>query len=482
MAPSFTLSVLTTREGAMFEGILPHSFGLLFVAFQPCFTAPTYRNFQLLVAGWIHCLGRRTITAVAVASGAVEQRHISVFHRFFSRAQWSLDAVGHVLFLLALAWLPADGPLILLLDDTLARKHGKGISLATMHHDPLLSTARKPFFSFGHVWVVLALWVPLPMGGSRGFALPLLFRLYVGAQRGGERDAPSRPRGGARQRAAAAAHAAHPRPTKLELARELLALVAQWADGRPIYVAVDSAYAGRTLLEDRPPHLHVLSRLRFDAALWAPPPRRRPGQKGRPRRRGARLPRLKGLAAHRRRWDPLPLTLYGRRVTPLLFTATALWYHALRDQSVRLVVVRDPTGQRQDEAFFCTDRTVDAAFILETYARRWTLEVAFHDQKQFLGFEDSQQQTPPAVLRTAPLAGVVYVLVLLWYAGQVQQGVAVGWVPRPWYRAKTAPSFLDMLTAVRQESWRRDVSPASSCPRCAQNPAAPGPDAVPAAA
>src|SRR3954470_17278332 len=286
MARSVTLSVLTTREGAMFEGILPHSFVLLCAAFQPCFTAPTYRTFQWLVAGGLHCPGRRTITAVAVAAGAVEHRHVSVFHRFFARAPWSLDALGRVLFTLALAWVPADQPLFLVLDDTLARKHGKGISLATMHHDPLLSTAKKPFCSFGHVWVVLALWVPLPMGRSRGFALPLLFRLYVGAKRGGQRAAPAHPRASRRQAAAAAAHAAHPRPTKLELARELIGLVAQWADGRKLYVAVDSAYAGRPLLEDRPPQVHVLSRLRADAALWARPPRRRPGQKGRPRPRG----------------------------------------------------------------------------------------------------------------------------------------------------------------------------------------------------
>jgi len=466
----------------MFEGILPHTFVALLAAFQPCFTAPTYQNFHRLMAGWIHCLGRRTITAVVVASGAVEQRHISVFHRFFSRAQWSLDAVGHVLFVLALAWLPADRPLFVLLDDTLARKHGKGISLATMHHDPLLSTAKKPFFSFGHVWVVLALWVPRPMGGSRGFALPLLFRLYVGAKRGGQQDAPARPRAGQRQRLAAAAHAAHPRPTKLELARELLVLVAQWAEGRPLYAVVDSAYAGRTLLEHRPPQVQVLSRLRFDAALWARPPRRRPGQKGRPRRRGQRLPSLKALVAHRRRWDPLPLTLYGRSVTPLVFTLTALWYHALRDQPLRIVLVRDPTGTRRDEAFFCTDPTVAAAFILEGYARRWMLEVAFHDQKQFPGFEDPQQQPPRAVARTAPVAGVVYALVLLWYAGQVQQGVASGWVPRPWYRAKTAPSFLDMLTALRQESWRAAVSQPPSCPRCAQNGSLPSAAMAPAAA
>ena len=34
---------------------------------------------------------------------------------------------------------------------------------------PLLPAARKPFCSFGHVWVVLALWVPLPM--STGWSL-----------------------------------------------------------------------------------------------------------------------------------------------------------------------------------------------------------------------------------------------------------------------------------------------------------------------
>jgi hypothetical protein len=454
----------------------------LLTAFEPCFTAPTCRTFGLLVAGWIHCLGRRTITAVALASGAVGSRHISVFHRFFGRAQWSLDALGRVVFALALPWIAAGQPLLVLVDDTLARKGGKGISLATMHHDPLLSTARKPFCSFGHVWVVLALWVPLPVGGMRGFALPILFRLYVGAKRGGRADAPSRPRAGTRQRAAEAAHAAHPKPTKLELARELVALVAGWAGERTVYLVADSAYAGRTLLEGRPPTVQVISRLRLDAALWARPGRRRPGQKGRPRRRGRRLPTLKAMAATRRRWDPLPLVLYGRRVSPLIFQCTALWYHALRDRPVRIVVVRDPGGRRKDEAFFWTDLAVSADAILERYARRWTLEVSFHDQKQFLGFEDPQNQTDQAIARTAPLAGIVYDLVLLWYAEQARHGRAPDWPLRPWYRSKTAPSFLDMLTAVRQQSWRRDVSGPPCSPRCPHNCHTPASDTGLAAA
>src|SRR5215210_7551488 len=451
------------------EIILPSPMVGLLAAFEPCFHAPTYRIFRLVMAGWIHCLGRRTITAGALASGGVGGRHISVFHRFFTRATWSLDAVGQVVFRLALAWIPAEQTLSVLVDDTLARKTGKGIALATMHHDPLRSSAHKPFCSFGHVWVVLALWVPLPMGGSRGFALPLLFRLYVGAKRGGTKDAPGRPRRGTRQQAAERAHAAHPRPTKLALAREMLALVAGWADGRPVYAVVDSAYAARTLLEDRPANVHVLSRLRPDAALWARPGRRRPGQRGRPRRKGHRLPTPKAMAATRRRWDPLPVTLYGRHVTPLVFGCTALWYGALRDQPVRIVVVRDPSGRRRDEAFFCTDHAVDHAFILEGYARRWTIEVAFHDQKQALGFEDPQNQTATAVARTAPLAGIAYDLVLLWYAARLQQGRATGWLVRPWYRSKTTPSFLDMLTAVRQDSWRLHFSDPPSPTPVAQN-------------
>src|SRR3954465_4276459 len=168
MAPSWSLEVSRTREGAMPEIILPSGMVGLLAAFEPCFHAPTYRVFQLVLAGWMHCLGRRTIKAggrgagggggripaVGRGSGGVGGGHISVFHRFFTRATWSLDAVGQVVFRLALAWIPAEQPLYILSEDTLARKPGKGIGLATMPHDPLLSSARKPFCSFGHVWVV----------------------------------------------------------------------------------------------------------------------------------------------------------------------------------------------------------------------------------------------------------------------------------------------------------------------------------------
>ena len=96
-----------------------------------------------------------------------------------------------------------------------------------MHRDRLPPTKRKPFFSLGHVWVVLVVWQSLPMGASHGFAVPISCRLFVAAKRGGQRDTPSRATTRARLRAARAVQlSAGLRPTMLNLARELIAPVA----------------------------------------------------------------------------------------------------------------------------------------------------------------------------------------------------------------------------------------------------------------
>jgi hypothetical protein len=106
----------------MSEFILPPTLAVLPLAFTPCFQARSVVVFQWLVLGGIQCQGRRTLTGVALASGAVGERHLSVFHRFFSRASWTLDALGRVVFTLAVTWLPADQPLVVLGDDTLASR------------------------------------------------------------------------------------------------------------------------------------------------------------------------------------------------------------------------------------------------------------------------------------------------------------------------------------------------------------------------
>jgi hypothetical protein len=75
--------------------------------------------------------------------------------------------------------LPFCSPALLgAVDDTLARKSGRHIWGADMHNDPLRSTRSRPFFSFGHNWVVFSLHVCFPFPPHKHWAIPILMRLY----------------------------------------------------------------------------------------------------------------------------------------------------------------------------------------------------------------------------------------------------------------------------------------------------------------
>src|SRR5260370_5606055 len=97
----------------MLHNNIRETFASVQAAYATCFQARSHPTFQWLVRGWVQCLERRTLTAVALASGAVGVRHISVFHRFFARAPWSFDALRQGGFQHALPWPPAQPPLYL---------------------------------------------------------------------------------------------------------------------------------------------------------------------------------------------------------------------------------------------------------------------------------------------------------------------------------------------------------------------------------
>jgi hypothetical protein len=49
----------------------------------------------------------------------------------------------------------------------------------------------KPFQSYGHVFVVLAVHIRVPLLSDTGWALPFMFRLFEGPRVGGRADSPS---------------------------------------------------------------------------------------------------------------------------------------------------------------------------------------------------------------------------------------------------------------------------------------------------
>ncbi len=203
------------------------------------------------------------------------------------------------------------------------------------------------------------------------------------------------------------------------------------------------------MLNRLPGNCELTSRLLLDARLYDPPPVRQPGQRGRPRKRGQRLPTPRQmLTPHARRID---LDIYGRTDRVRVNDVQARVY-AAPDRPLRIVAVEPLARGRTTQAFYSTVHNATAEQVLVWYAMRWAIEVTFHDTKQHLGFEQPQGWSRKAVQRTAPMAMILYSLIVLWFA---KIGHRLYQPPnRPWYAHKPHTSFADMLTTLRTASIR----------------------------
>ena len=394
--------------------------------------------------------------------GDEEQRHHSVFYRFFSRATWEPDRLGMRILQLVLELLPEGMRIVLTVDDTLCRRGGAHIWGGGMHHDGLLSIygggrGAMKLFSFGHNWVILSICIPLPWNAKRAIAIPVGFGLY----RSKKRCPPTQYR------------------KRTELARELVEMVAaQIPEGREVVLAGDTEYACHVVVRGLHEQVEFVGPMNMGAALYDLPPAKGT-YRGRPRKKGKRMRSPKQLIADRRsRWQRHTLTLYGREVEVLTKTQTCLWYTVAGGRPVRMIVTRDPKGRIEDRAYFVTDAGMGVEEIAQTFALRWTQEEMHRNVKQHLGLEDPQngwwrrprgrrrnrklpgpqphkQRGSRAMERTVPFILTTYALVVLWYLanGNPRGDVARARRRAPWYRDKTEPSFGDMLAALRRCLW-----------------------------
>ena len=469
------------------EWILPASFVGLLAEFGGVFTVPSFESFRLLVTGWVHALGKHRISDVLRAAGSLVRKHYSSYYRLLSEGRWSLDELGLTLFGLILKAFCVDR-VELVVDDTLSRRKGKKVALAGMHADPLLRRGGRPFHSYGHVFVVLAVHVAVERLAPTGWALPFLFRLFEGRWRGGRADAPSdRGRADARRRrgvverqrerktdrkvvrgkvidcAPVVDHGPLPddlRPTKLQLAAEMVLLVAERFPSVQFLVLGDHLYNGRALLHEvmsRVDNVHFVVRGHGNAVLYDLPPQRRPGERGRPRTRGKRLPSPEQWMAKRHRsFREHQVSIYGKNVTLRIASIVGMAYRTLPGRLGRYVIVQDPRGIYRTEFFMTTDVELTAEQVVQMYTHRWPLEQAFKDTKQKLGMQDPQTQLPTSVRRTVPLAMLVYSFVVFWYVTHgCYEARKLPSYRDPWYDKLGRPSFTDMLATLRRLGWRR---------------------------
>jgi hypothetical protein len=398
------------------------------------FRREAFDMFQLMFGAWIVCLGRRTISRVWETTGhSLLRNHAGAF-RLYSAAAWNWDEVCRLLLLAVVARLVPGMRLWVVVDDTLCHKRGAKVAFGGIFLDAVLSSKRHKVFRFGNNWVLLGIVIQLPFRKDRYFCLPTLWRVYQKREQ----------------------KAAGPHRTKSQLAAEMVNQLAGWFPAHKILVVGDCVYVGQHLLQGPAANVAVIGPIRWDAALHLP---LEPGAKQR-RKKGERLPTPAEMLADDRRWPAAERELgfpKGKRRLVVKVVKDVCLYQAAGPQPLQLVLVRDPLGQWRNEALLSTERNLTPEEIITGYCRRWSVEVAFCDSKQMLGFHDPQVWCPHSVERAAPMSWFVGSLVVLWYALEGHK-LKQARRHRPWYHHQPKPTFADMLATCRLQLWRHWLS------------------------
>jgi len=424
---------------------LPEPYCTLIGAFAPVVSQRIWRYVPDLVLGAILAPGQRTVTSVLRVMGLSWDTHFQNYHRVLNRAVWSSREASRLLLHLLVMTFAALGPIVFGLDDTIERRRGAKIKAKGIYRDPVRSSHSHFVKASGLRWLSLMLLAPIPWA-RRVWALPFLTVLTPSERY----DKTQRYR--------------HKKLT--DWGRQMLLQVRRWLPTRALVVVADSSFAVITLLkrmQELAWSITMVTRFRLDAALYEPVPARQPGQKGRPRLKGKRLPTLDQVAHDpATTWTSVTLRhWYGgvRRVVEIV-SATAVWYHTgMPPLPIRWVLIRDPQGIFKPQALLCTDLIADPVQIVTWFVMRWQLEVTFHEVRAHLGVETQRQWSDLAIARTTPaLLGLFSLVTLaancLTCDGELPVRQAA------WY-AKSLPTFADALAVVRQDLWQQTSFPTS---------------------
>jgi hypothetical protein len=413
---------------------LPEEIIQVLAPFAPLFSDRVWVHAQLLLLGAMLTPGARTVTAALRVMGLALERHFTNYHRVLNRATWSARQGSRiVLGLLITLLVPPGATIVLGADDTVERRGGRKIKAKGCYRDAVRSSQSHVIRCFGLKWVSMMLLVPVPWS-RRVWALPFLTALCWPASKSGQRR----------------------HKTSIDWVRQMMKQVRRWLPGRWLVLVVDGGFAAVSLaLACVTHHVTMVSRLRWDAALYHPPGPQPQGKRGPKPTKGQRQRSLQSWAERSDTpWEMVEVVWYGGQPKKLwVFSRTALWYTPrLPPVAIRYVLVADPEGQLRMEAFFCTDLAATPVQILQWVVMRWSVEVTFEEGRTHLGWETQRQWSDQAIARTTPVLLALFSLVTV-LALQLSQGTHIPVPVTAWYH-KAEPTVADCLALVRRHLWR----------------------------
>ena len=390
--------------------------------FLPIFTQPVRAIFTRLTAGWILCNVRRTVTGMLPFADPANEHPHDAYHRFFPDARWSMAKLWRILAGILIKVFCRTGTITLALDDTLFHHSGKKVNGAGYWRDAVRSTKSKTICAWGLNLVVLTLQIQPPWG-CEPLGLPINMRLHRKKEL-----------------------------SLIELAEQMINEVVQWFPQRLFRVVGDGFYAtlaGKELL-----HTTIISRIQRNAEIYDLPVKPKKKGRGRPRKKGKRLPSPEKMAKRIRDWQKVKVRERGKTRTRLVYARKVLWYR-VSHKPILLVISRDPQGKEKDDFFFTTDVTMEPVEVIECYADRWAIEDTFKNTKQFLGGQEPQTFKDKGPERAAGLSLWLYSMVWLWYLSQ--KASKRYFIVHPWNPLKSMPSFADAIACLRRELWRERI-------------------------
>jgi hypothetical protein len=415
---------------------LPIAFSSVIGVFVPVFSRPVWQHVKVLLTGAVLAPGKRTVTAMLQIMGRSAASDFQTYHRVLNRAVWSPLTASRLLLRLLVAVFIPRGVVVVGLDDTIERRRGEQIKAKGIYRDPVRSSQAYFVKVSGLRWLACMVLLPLSWA-NRVWALPFLTVLCPS-----ERFYEQR---GRRHQ------------TLTERAWQMIRLVGRWLPGRDLVFVADSSFAALELLDKVAtlPRASVMTRLRLDAALYDPPPPRKPKTMGRPRLKGKRRPTLEAVLADKRtQWTTLRVEQwYGKGPREVeVATDTAVWYHTGKPPvAIRWVLIRDPQEDFKPQALLSTNLAYTPEQILPWFVRRWTMEGTFEEARAHLGMETQRQWNDRAIARTTPALLSLYSIVTLTAHLLIDKG-ATCVRSMAWYR-KTRPTFSDALALVRRQLW-----------------------------
>jgi hypothetical protein len=244
------------------------------VRVAPVFSQRGWRPAPVLVRGAILAPGQRTVTAALRVLGCQAAPHCHAYPRVRNRAVWA-RVVGSRLWQGVLGTTGAPtGALVMGWEDPMERRRRERLTVTGLERAPVRASHDHWVKARGLRWLRVRVLVLIP-GAGRLWALPCLTGLCP-AER--SHQGQGRPHG-----------------PLLARARQMRLFGKRWRPPRAIGGVVERRYAA----------VEVRQAVR-EAALAAPAAVRPPGQWGRPRKQGPRLPTLHpGVEAPKTAWQPV---------------------------------------------------------------------------------------------------------------------------------------------------------------------------------